>query len=426
MTKILFINPQSTNRDALPIPPLGILYLAAYLRKKEFKNLSVLDNNIYRHSLDDLDSIIREFDVICATGTTSQYKEAIKISYIANRHKKLCIYGGPHASALPADSMYESKFDVVVVGEGERTLHEVLTSNMDFCGIKGIYHRINGNIYKNERREYIENLDQLPFPARDLISINLYGNKELKRFDGSYTHMISGRGCGSACVFCSSPRMWGRGRLLSAPRVFEEMNEIYNKYGIRNIHFQDDNFTMSKKRTMELCKLMADSGIGFKWSCQTRPTCVDDGVLGAMKNAGCVQIEFGVESGDEGILKRAKKGYTKQQIKQGFDLARKHNLPTYGFFLIGLPGETIWTWIKSIIFARQLKLTSCVWTILVPFPGTQVFTNKMVKILDADYTNWLYKRPIIQSGWFGPRILKSMRWIADKLTNGWFNRGTYK
>lgn len=406
--KILFINPISINRDALPIPPLGILYLAAYVREKGYQNIKVVDNNFYDYSLKVLEQEIKKHDIIAVSGTTSQYKQAVDIAKIAKKNNKISIMGGPHATALPQETA--KHFNYVVIGEGEIALHEILQGKHKKGVVQGIF----------------ANLDELPFPARDLIPLLKYGTRELKRFKGQYTHMMTGRGCISKCTFCSSPLMWKCYRMISVKRVFEEMMFVYKKYGIKNIHFQDDTFTISKKRIMDLCNLIIQSKIPFKWSCQTRPDQIDMELLKKMKKAGCVQIEYGVESGDPKILKTSKKGYTKEQIKKAFELAKQAGIITYGFFIIGLPGETIFTWIKSMIFAKQLKLDSCVWTVLVPFPGTEIFNKKLVTILNPDYTYWLYKQPVIKSGYLGPTSLKIMRWIADKYVNGFRNTGTYK
>jgi anaerobic magnesium-protoporphyrin IX monomethyl ester cyclase len=408
--RILLINPKSKACDALPIPPLGILYLAAYIRQGGFRDIRVLDNNYYKWPLDLLKYKIRAVDVIGITGTTSQYPEAVKIAQIARSRNIFTVYGGPHATALPDDN-----FDCVVRGEGEVAFLEILEKLEDGERPRGIYPDV----------PFVD-LDSLPFPARDLVPIRRYPIRELKRFKGTYTHMITGRGCSGKCTFCSSPMMWKYPRLMSAERIYGEMLEVYRNYGFTNIHFQDDTFTMSPKRTEKLCDLIISGGVAFKFSCQTRPDMVNPCLLERMAEAGCVQIEFGVESGDEGILKTARKGYSLKQIKKAFNDASKAGISTYGFFIVGLPGETIKTWIKSILFALKLKLNSCVWTVLMPYPGTEVYQKKMVKILNSDYANWLYKKPIIQIGWLTPRVLKIMRNIADVITNGLFNKGTYR
>jgi len=405
--KILLINPKSKALDALPIPPLGILYIAAYIREKGFPDVRVIDDNRERLPIDILEDEISKADILGLTGTTSQFVNACELASLAKKHNVFTIYGGPHASALPEESI--SYMDAVVVGEGERAFHYILTTKD-----KGIY-----------EAQFIKDLDGLPFPARDLIPIKDYPVRELKRFDGAYTHIVTGRGCSGKCIFCSSPMMWKYPRLMSADRIFQEMVELYEKYGFRNIHFQDDTFTLSRKRIERLCTLIIDSGIDFKFSCQTRPDMVDYPLLQRMAEAGCVQIEYGVESGDPRLLKTARKEYNKQQIRESVRSAKRAGIATYGFFIVGLPGETIPAWLRSILFALSLKLDSCVWTVLLPYPGTAVYKDRMVRILDFDYTNWLYKRPIIKVGNLSPRVLMVMRNIADTILNGLFNKGTY-
>ena len=401
--RILLINPRSKALDALPIPPLGILYLAAYVRERGFKNVKVIDDNRERLPLEILEDEISKADVLGLTGTTSQYPNALKLAELARKYGVKIVYGGSHASTIRENG----HFDYIVKGEGEEAFLSILEG-------------------KPATNTLIKNLDDLPFPARDLVPIREYATRGLKRFNGSYTHMMTGRGCNSKCIFCSSPSMWGSPRLMSAGRVFAEMLNIYESYGITNIHFQDDTFTLSRKRVLELCSLLKGSVIGFRWSCQTRPDMVDKHLLKEMSKAGCVQIEFGVESGDAGLLLTAHKRYDKKQIKEAFNMAREAGINTYGFFMVGLPGETILSWLKTVLFALSLKVDQSVWTVLMPFPGTRVYEEKMVEILDWDYANWLYKRPIIKVGYLRPWMLSGMRKIADMITNGVFNKGVYK
>lgn len=401
--KLLLINPRSKAQDALPIPPLGILYLAAYVR--DICEVSVIDDNRECNSEDYLEGQIKRVDVLGLTGTTSQFVNARKLARIARKHNVTTIYGGSHASATNP----VGRFDYIVKGEGEIALRGILENtvrNKIVC------------------QRTVKNLDTLPFPARDLVPIKDYPSRRLKRFDGAYTHMMTGRGCNSNCIFCSSPTMWKYPRLMSAERVFEEMLELCVKYGFKNIHFQDDTFTLSRKRVKKLCRKIKDSELDFRWSCQTRPDMVDEDLLKEMAEAGCVQIEFGVESGDTKLLEVAQKGYSKGQIVNAFRLAKKVGIATYGFFIIGLPGETVWTWLRSIWFALKLNMDSSVWTVLMPYPGTAVFNQ--VKVLDTDYSNWLYKRPIIKVGHLGPRTLIIMRWVADKVANGFLSKGVYR
>lgn len=427
--RVLFINPKSSNNDALPLPPLGLLSLTSYTRQRGYRNIKVIDNNRENRPLDFLIGEIQKTDIVALTGTTSQFKQGGNIASLAKKYHKTVVFGGPHVSFLGERCLQDNDIDIAVIGEGEVTFYEILEAirkGKNFSNIKGIIFKEGKKIVKNNERPLVADLDELPFPSRDLVPITKYSTKELKRFSGYYTHIMSSRGCSGKCIFCSSPKMWKYVRLRSAQNVFKEMMELHDIYKIRNIHFQDDAFTISKKRVEVLCELISKSQVGFKWSCQARPDSVDYPLLKRMKNAGCVQIEFGVESGESSIIKRAQKGYTKFEISKACNDAKKTGLLIHGFFIVGLPGETLLSWAKSIIYARSLKLDSYVWTILVPFPGTKIFEEKMVEIVKLDYLEWRYKNPVIRSGMLGPRSLKTMRKIADIMCNGPFNTGAYK
>lgn len=426
--RVLFINPKSSNMDALPIPPLGILYLAACVRKNGLGEVTVIDNNLENKPPEDLLPEITAHDVIGLTGTTSQFKQVKELAALAKKQGKTVVVGGPHATFLADDILRDFAVDVVVSGEGEVTFSEVLEARegkRNLTDVRGIVFKSGGSIVKTPPRPLIRNLDEVPFPARDLIPMNRYATRELKRYPGAYTHMISSRGCSGKCFFCSSPAMWGGPRFRSAQDTFEEMLQIFEQFGIKNIHFQDDAFTSAKRRIHELSRLIIESGIDFRWSCQARPDHVNLEMLKDMQKAGCVQIEFGVESGDSRLLKTVQKGYTKEQIRAAFKMAKNAGIATYGFFIIGLPGETLVTWLRSLIFAKSLKMDSCVWTILVPFPGTRIYDEKLVEIVEPEFLEWRYKNPVIKSGKFGPSSLAIMRKIADVACNGFFNAGTY-
>jgi len=425
--RILFVNPESVNIDALPVPPLGILYLASYVRSKGYTDLKVVDQEF--DSSYPLTEEIEKADIVAITGTTSQTKNALKVASIAKRFNKLVVFGGSHATFVAKDILRNSEVDIIAIGEGEITFYEILEAvrmGKDFSEISGIVFKKNGETIETSPRPFIRNLDEIPFPAWDLIPFEKYPTRELKRFSGPFTHMMTSRGCNGKCHFCSSPLLWKYPRFRSAGNVFEEMVQIYERYGIKNIHIHDDAFTLKKSRAMEICKLIICSGIDFKWSCQARPDSVDYKLLKLMKEAGCAQIEFGVESGDEEMLKKVCKGYTKEQIRKAFEEAKRAGLTTYGFLIVGLPGETLRTWLKSIVFAKSLKMDSCIWKILIPFPGTRIFEEKLVEIIKPDYLEWRYKNAVIKTGNLGPRTLTLMREIADKICNGPFNAGSYK
>lgn len=429
--KILFINPKSLGMDALPLPSLGILWIAAYIRLFGFNNIEVIDDILLNLDEENLFSKIKAADIIGVTGTTSQIRYATDIADMAKGLGKFVVAGGSHATPMARELLESSRFDVVVQGEGEVTFLELLEyfqGKRTLKEIKGISYREKDRICQNSPREHIRDLDSLPFPARDLVPIGDYPSRVLKRFEGPYTSIIGSRGCTNACIFCGGPLIWRKTyRFRSPENIFQEMLEVYHRYGIKNIHFHDDNFTAIPANTIQLCDLIILSRIDFKFSCITRVDMVNEQVLEKLKEAGCVQIEFGAESADTKLLTVAKKRYSPVLVRKAFNLAREKGLTTYAFFMVGLPGETICSWLRTIIFAKRLKPTGgSVWTVFIPFPGTEAFQKRMVEILDFNYLNWLYKRPVVRSGMFGPLALSAMRKTADVICNGLFNKGVYK
>lgn len=420
--KLLFICPTSKGINALPLPPLGMLWIAAYLRQRGIL-VDAIDTYIDPEP-EKLRNKLEWCDIACITCPSShQFTDAKRIGELAKSLNKMTVFGGVHATVRSEESAHH--FDIVVRGEGEVTMLEIANHYPnDFTHIAGISYYKDGRVYHNEKRQFISDLDTIPFPARDLIPPTRYPYRELKRFSGRYTSMLTSRGCPNRCIFCASPAMWGFARLRSPENVFAEMMEIYNKWGIKNIHFHDDTFTLSREHVIRLCHLIINSGIGFKWSCITRPDKVDRELMKLMKEAGCVQIEIGAESASDKLLAVAKKNYKTADVKRAFALAREAGLNTYAYFIIGLPGETLWTWLKTIWYAKRLKLNSCVFTVLSPFPGTEAAEKGMVKVLQYDC--WLYKRPVIRLNWWmGPRALMIMRKIADILVNGFGYHGAY-
>lgn len=422
--KILLVCPTSKGIDALPLPPLGMLSISAYLKKHGYE-VRVMDMYIDGSSYHLLKNIIWS-DIVGISGLSShQFENSKSIGEMARQFGKLTVFGGIHATTCPEESA--PFFDLVVRGEGEKTMLDIANkfpNNLDLIDGTTYLDERRGKVIHNPDREMIKNIDTLPLPDRDAVPPTLYPFRELKRFEGRYTSILGGRGCPNKCIFCASPNMWKRARMHSSARVFEEMMEIYNKWGIKNIHFHDDTFTLKRERVMNLCQMILDSGIPFKWSCITRPDKVDRELLGKMKEAGCVQIEMGAESASNKLLKVAKKHYTMEQVRKAFNLANEMGLNTYGYFIIGLPGENLWTWLKTTLFAKSLKLNSCVFTILSPFPGTEAYKKNMVKILSENC--WLYKKPVVRVGMLTPRVLMILRKISDVFVNGRGYHGAYK
>ena len=309
-------------------------------------------------------------DVVGITTMTEEFRSA---SLVARRVKELdpqvcCIVGGPHPTALPTQTLLDERsFDIAVCGEGEHTLYELLTVLQAHNGlneVRGIAYRTGDEAVLTGPRPWIADLDSLPFPAWEL-----FGANEKTRF----LPMLSGRGCPFQCIFCM--RVSGnKPRFRSIENVLLEVQGLIDKFKCRYLYFCDETFTMDKKRLHELCDGFIEAGYNrvLRWRCETRVSTVDEGLLNKMKEAGCDTVGYGVESGNDAILKAIKKGITKAQAMNAVRWAKKAGLTVQTFFILGHPFETKDTANDTIRFARELDPDTAEFSIMTPLPGTEV------------------------------------------------------
>lgn len=421
--KILLINPKNIEgySDVDLYPPFGLLYVAAYAREKGYNNIKILDcANDTDINLGRIVEEIKLADIVGVGGFCSQFAHAIEISKICKKYNKFSVCGGLHVSTMPEICLKQSYFDIIVKGEGEKTFVDVLKSSdgkMNLHDIDGIVYRNGDRIEENRDRELIEDLDSLPFPARELLPMEKYRAKDelLATF---HTSVQTTRGCPFGCTFCNSPLMWRRKLRTRSPRkIFDEICELSNKYGFKIIQFADDGFTFNRQNVINFCDIMISQKPDIEWACVSRPECVDLDLLKKMRQAGCIRISIGVESGNPGILKKARKKYQLPKIKETVKAAKEAGLIVHCYMMIGLPGENIKTYWESLKFMRDLKPTRVGWAIVVPYPGTELFNKKLVNIVEKDYLKWGgYMRPVIKVGLLSPLLLRFMQLFASFMT----------
>lgn len=397
--KILLINPPSNSPQ--PIMPLGLAYLAAALRKNNFL-VEVIDAWVERLDFDRLAKRIMEmgyYDLIGITVSSPCYAEAVKTIRVvkqASPNSKIII-GGTHPSSLPEECMNENpEIDFVAVGEGDKLIVDVASAlasqQPDFSGIKGLLYRDKGQIINNGRAEPIKNLDELPFPARDLFPIFKYSTHPPYRLHKAYATMITSRGCPYHCTVCTKSVSGQNYRFQSAKRVADEIEFLIDKYKIKQIHFYDDDFTLNMKRAEELCDTLINKKIKILWSCVTRVDLVNEHLLEKMRQAGCWLIAYGVESGDQHILDNIKKGYNLEQVKNAFRLTKKVGIRSLGYFMAGLPGETYATLDKTVDLSLALEPDFVAWSITALYPGSELYQQALDGKLGNNYA--LIKAPI--------------------------------
>jgi len=375
---VLLINPPS--RAPNPVLPLGLAYIAAYLRENGIA-VRVLD--AWAEGLEDSELGRRAGEInpflTGVTVTSPQYGAAVRTirAVRSNCPDTLIAVGGPHPSALPHQTLEDNlEIDYAVVGEGEETLLrliQAISSKVELDGIKGLAYRENGRIKYTGFPAEALSLDSLPFPARDLFPLERYQIHPPYGKSKRAMTMITSRGCPYRCTYCADPIFGKKYRAMSPKKVVDEIAYLVEKYKVREIHHYDDDFTMNMKRTREICEEIKTRGIKINWSCTTRVDLVDESLLRAMKEAGCWLISYGVESADQRILDKARKGYSIQRVEESFRLTKKLGIRTVGYFMVGLPGETLETLQKTIDFSTRIKADFTSWGITSLYPGSPLY-----------------------------------------------------
>ncbi|MDD2751949.1 MAG: radical SAM protein [Candidatus Omnitrophica bacterium] len=362
--------------------PLGLGYIASVLRNNGY------DVSLLQPQLDNLsDSQIKQEisqqkpDLIGITAVTPTFSQAVKISKLIKEEKNgtQIVLGGVHASSLPERIIVQHpEFDFLVAGEGEETMlelcNELKKEKPQLSNIAGLYFRDNGRCVKNVPRSHIQDLDRIPLPSRDLVDLHKY-KLPLHIDRGKISaSMITSRGCPAKCVFCSSGITMGKKfRPHSASYVIKEIENLIFNFGINHIQFVDDTFTISSSRVKEICSGIIEKKLKFEWHCFARVETVSEEILLLMKQAGCTSILFGIESGDQGILKNIKKGISLDKAREAHKLCKKFGINILSSFILGNPGETEETARRTINFACELKPTFALFYRLVPYPGSEAY-----------------------------------------------------
>lgn len=418
-------------------PPMGILYIGTVLRNAGY-NVQIIDSFPAHY-----ESAIRRItyfqpDLIGISVLTTGYSIASRYTSLLKQQNPnaLFCWGGVHASSLPEEVLKEQDIDFVVIGEGEETMLEVcnnLSEGKGLEGIKGIAFKKKGKILNNGSRPFIENLDSLPFADRALLKsppfswyLSPPGILRGKFYCG-ITTMYTSRGCPYQCIFCASKTVHGyRLRRRTVASVIDEMRYLKNNFGVYGIYFIDDTFAIDRKWLEEFCNTFKKNDLKMIWGCQTRADVAQNiDILWVMKNAGCVQIDIGCESGSDRILKILKKGIMSEMILKSFENLKKVKMKTFATFIIGNPDETMED-VKKTENLAKFAPGSVSFLILVPYPGSDLykiaienkwFIEKNI-IFDERWTNKQSDIPVIEAS-FKTKDLIEMR---ARLQNKYFFR----
>lgn len=389
-------------RENMVWPQVSLAQMAALLHP--VYKVKVVDCNAERMGWPEFTQLLDKYQpkYYLTQMTAPTLENDIYGCFIAHARGAKTIAFGTHITPIPVETMrpYPS-LDFALVGEPDLTIRDLLDhlegkidqrspeivkmfnkhdpmykpslngdGSVNMHGIKGIAWRKGDEIILNFPRSFIADLDDMPVPMHELLPLQTYRMPLIK---GPFTFIVTSRGCPAGCTYCIKHVSYQYATRLRSPKLIMEELWYLKRLGINNIHMYADLFTVSRDQVVELCKMMIEEKIGIKWTCNSRVDYVDEEMLMLMGKAGCRLISWGIESGNEQILKHARKGAYPDKAERALRWAKKAGIMNWGYFIIGLPGETEATIRDTINFSKKLPLDIALFHVAAPYPGTPFF-----------------------------------------------------
>jgi anaerobic magnesium-protoporphyrin IX monomethyl ester cyclase len=363
------------------LPPLGIAYIAGVLRDHGH-DVRIVDYNVTDEKTD-----FGKYDMVGISVDTSRYKSSLRLAREAKDAGCTVVMGGPHVSYMDEEVLRTGLCDFVVREEGEQTMRELAAAigTVRTADIKGISYLRDGNFQRNPARGFMDNIDDL-LPARDLLDMNAYRHLEMGR--RKMTSILTSRGCPFGCSFCCSTEFSGRKwRARSPKKVVDEIGEVVGNYGFNGIAFLDDNFTLDPDRVVRICEEIMRRGIDIYWWCFSRADTLlkNEEMVAKMAQAGCRYIFIGFESRHQKTLDSYNKKTTDIMAKDVTALLKKYRISVHGSFIIGNLDETREMVMDTIRYAKEINPQAVQFTVLTPYPGTQLYDNVKDRIISRDW-----------------------------------------
>lgn len=375
MAKVTLVYPYfhpSNDNSIFRFPPLGLGYLAANLQRNgtpvELVDCTFLSRQEAINRVERSNP-----QIIGIYSMFSMKRSSLEFARLFKDSCELLVVGGPVPSLYPEDFLED--FDVTVIGEGEEAIVELVDcvdKKLDLSSVKGIAYKKNGHIRFTSPRDFIQDLDALPFPSRQLFDNEAYKRYYSKKFGYTTTSLITSRGCPFSCDFCSRPIFGNNFRARSPSDVVDEVESVAS-LGYERVWFADDCFTLNRRHLMKTCDAMISRGVNLGWECLSRVDTMDSEVARRMKQSGCVRVFFGIESGNNTVLALMNKQITTKQARKAVDNAKQAGLQVGAFFIVGYPGETDRTVLDTVNFASSLPLDYLSFTLPYPIPGTPLY-----------------------------------------------------
>jgi anaerobic magnesium-protoporphyrin IX monomethyl ester cyclase len=387
MTTVTLVYPYfqpSNDNSIFRFPPLGLGYIVAYLKSHgisaELVDCTFMKQEKTLKRIRDTNPTI-----VGIQAMFSMKEKSLEFAELLRKDCELLVVGGPLATSNPEE--FIDSFDVVAIGEGEQTMLELaqaVENHSGFNDIKGIMFKEKGRIVTTPARDFVRDLDKIPFPSRELFDNQAYKNYYSRNFGYTTTAIITSRGCPFECDFCSRPIFGNTFRSRTANNIVQEV-EAVQKLGYQRVWFADDCFTLNRERLMKICEELNRRNIMIGWECLSRVDTVDLSVAEGMKNAGCVRVFFGIESGNNGTLKIMKKQATVEQAKKAVHIFKRTGIQVGAFFILGYPGESEETILDTVNFASSLPLDYLSFTFPYPILGTPLYDRVKNKMISKEW-----------------------------------------
>ena len=408
-TDVCLVSPAGRANE--PRLPLGLMYIAACL-EREMLITEIVDVKIspYKKISDELKQKIDEEiiakiikiepAIVGITCLVTEVNEVLDICREVKRKLKdtKTVVGGIHPTMYPEDFLYEnSPVDYVVLGEGEYTtcdLVKAIQSGSSIEDVAGIALFDGKKLHRTKQRSVIKNLDEIPFPAYEKVDMEYYTKPSIYAIRTmllSTLHIFTSRGCPYQCTFCVNKNLAEimnsktSVRSRSVKNVIDEIEYLARRYKIDGFYIYDDTFALKKDYVDEFCRELLARKLGLIWAAETRVNLISKEMIKTMSDAGCVQLDFGVESGSQQILDRIKKGIKISDIKNIFRVCRELGVRTFANFMFNTPGETEDDVKKTYALAREIKAHNYNFGITTPFPGTDLYDNVRPRLTVAEY-----------------------------------------
>lgn len=383
-----------------------MVYNADFASRSKWIKVSYLAREGFHNYLDNLKDIskpiwreikltVAEYrpTVVGISAKTQNFRSACLIAKLVKEinNQIIVIVGGPHPSMVGVEVLNCPDIDICVRGEGENTIVELLdaiANQKPFDNIQGIIYKKDDRVVENPPREFIKDLDSLPFPHQ-------YASELLKDYNKypitAFRSIFAIRGCPYNCFFCGSRKIWSRRvRFRSVENVIEEIKALQKK-GLKAVHFDDDTFGVNKQYIQDLCNAIIKRCPGLKWSCELHVNLVDEPTICLMKKSGCYSIQIGIESGNNEILKKIRKNFTIEKAISACKIIKKHKIKLEAFFMVGFPWETEDTLNDTILTVKRIPCDAVTYSIFTPYPRTEAFEFcKENGLIDDNYDISLY------------------------------------